>query len=96
MKIYDKAAWHIDGGENIDDVITRLRKVFLFLDESGMLNEEGKETLEYGMDSSVSLNSNMVTKEGNIFLDACYDHVINTKKIEENLLVEYEMFMGTR
>ena len=94
MKIYDKAAWHIDGGENKSDVMFRFREVFEFLDEKGMLNAEGKETLEYGLDSSISLNSTMVTKEGKLFLETCYDKVIsiNLKNIKKILSVEYSSF----
>ena len=35
--------------------------------------------LEYGMDNSVSLNSNMVNVEGGAFLDRYYDSIIYAK-----------------
>lgn len=31
MKIYDKAQWHIDAGENSHEVIEKFRKYFLSL-----------------------------------------------------------------
>lgn len=95
MKSYDKAAWHIDGGENILEVVSRFKEVFDFLDEKEMLNEEGKETLEYGMDSSVSLSSTMVNSDGEEFLDCYYDVVIkqNPKEIKRNLQNAYKKFL---
>lgn len=95
MKVYDKASWHIDGGEKKADVIARFREVFEFLQEKKMLNAEGIETLEYAMDSSVSLNSKMLNTEGKDFIDCYYEEVIehNPKKIRKNLLVAYKKFM---
>ena len=95
MKSYDKAAWHIDGGEKESEVIFRFGEIFVFLAEKKMLNDEGMETLEFGMDSSVSLNSNMVNKEGEAFLDAYYDVVLNQnpREIKKNLQEAYEKFM---
>ena len=94
MKSYDKASWHIDGGENEVEVIDRFKDVFAFLAEKKMLNEEGLETYEYGMDSSVSLNSNMVNEEGEAFLNECYDAVLNQdpKEIKNNLEEAYKMY----
>ncbi len=94
MKIYDKAVWHIDGGEKTSDVVNRFKVIFKFLDEKGLLNDDGKETLEYCMDSSVSLNSRMVNKEGKMFLDAYYDDVLSHNPIilKKNLYVAYKKF----
>ena len=76
MKIFDKAKWHIDAGEDVSQVIHRVKVIFKFLDEKDMLTDEGKEILEIGIDSSVSLNEKMVTKKGYVFLDKYYDKVI--------------------
>ena len=95
MKSYDKASWHIDGGENEVDVIGRFKDVFDFLAEKKMLNNEGMETYEYGMDSSVSLNSNMVNEIGEMFLDTYYDLVLNQdpKEIKKNLEEAYKAYI---
>lgn len=97
MKNYDKAAWHIDGGEKEQEVISRFREIFVFLESKRMLSNEGMETLEYGMDSSVSLNSNMVNSEGEAFLDAYYDIILgqNPKEIKKNLHTSYEKYLGS-
>lgn len=94
MKTYDKASWHIDGGENPQEVIERFHAVFLFLRDKMMLTEDGIETLEYGMDSSASLNSTMVTAVGKDFLDRYYDEVLapEAAAITQNLLDAYEKF----
>lgn len=98
MKTYDKASWHIDGGEKISDVVKRFEIVFKFLEAKEMLTDDGKETLEYGMDSSVTLNSTMVTKKGKVFLEACYDCIMSKdlKEIKQNLLAEYNNFMNEK
>lgn len=79
MKVFDKAQWHIDAGEAIEEVVAKFRVVFEFLDSRNMLSTEGRELLEFGIDSSVSLNERMVTKEGFIFLCEHYNNVINYK-----------------
>ncbi len=91
MKIYDKASWHIDNGEQATIVIARFRELFVFLKEKMMLTVDGIETLEYAMDSSVSLNSTMVNSEGKNFLDRYYDEIIasNASEIKKNLVAAY-------
>lgn len=75
-------------------MISRFKEVFAFLNEVNMLNDEGKETIEYGMDSSISLNSGMVTEIGKSFLDNYYDSVIKTsiEETKENLMYAYKEF----
>ena len=77
MKIFDKAQWHIDAGEDSTEVISKFKAVFQFLDKNGFLSGDGKEILEFGIDSSVSLNERMVSKAGAAFLEIYYDAVIN-------------------
>lgn len=77
VKIYDKAQWHIDAGVSPSDITSKLKAVLLFLDSKGMLNGEGKEILDLGVDSSISIHERMVTDEGKKFMETCYDHVIN-------------------
>ena len=79
MKVFDKAQWHIDAGEAIEEVVAKFRVVFEFLDRRNMLSTEGRELLAFGIDSSVSLNERMVTEEGFKFLSEHYNNVINYK-----------------
>lgn len=91
MKVFDKALWHIDAGENKEVVLAKFQAVFDFLSEKDLLREEGQEILEFGIDDSISLNEDMVTKEGAAFLDKHYDEVINcdANKIAAELDIRY-------
>lgn len=82
MKIYDKASWHIDAGEDYKEVIEKFKVIFSILESKNMLSEEGKEILEIGIDESISLHERLLTGEGNLFLEKHYDEVINLKSIE--------------
>ena len=79
MKVFDKAQWHIDAGEAIEEVVAKFRVIFEFLDSRNMLSTEGRELLKFGIDSSVSLNERMVTQEGFKFLCKYYNNVVNYK-----------------
>ena len=81
-KVYDKASWHIDAGEIKEEVLSKMRTLFAFLDSQDLLTEEGKEIIEIGIDSEVSIHSRMLTEKGNKFMDTCYDSVINESKKE--------------
>ena len=94
MKSYDKASWHVDGGEKVSDVVSRFKTIFDFLADKKMLTPEGVETLDFGMDSSVSLNSNMVNPDGKAFLDRYYDFILsqNPAEIKKNLKEAYDKY----
>lgn len=77
MKIFDKAQWHIDANEDKEKVIKKFTILFEFLDKKAFLNQNGKELLDLGIDSSISLNETLVTKQGYEFLNTYYDHLIN-------------------
>ena len=78
MKVYDKAQWHIDAGMDKGVVLKKMEVLFDFLNSKGLLKEEGKEMLDIGIDDSISIHERMLTEEGNRFLEAKYDTVINT------------------
>ncbi len=92
MKIFDKADWHIDGGEDKDKVILKFKNIYEFLKEKELLSPEGLENLDFGIDSSISLNEMMVTDKGYKFLDKYYDKVINfeAETIKEKLEEKYK------
>ena len=94
LEIYDKAQWHIDAGENSEAVIRKFEAVFQFLKAKGLLQREGEEMLEIGIDSSISLHERMVTEKGKEFLKTCYDKVIDlgADTITDGLAQEYEAF----
>lgn len=94
LEIYDKAQWHIDAGENSEAVIHKFEAVFQFLKAKGLLQREGEEMLEIGIDSSISLHERMVTEKGREFLKTCYDKVIDqgADTIADGLAQEYDAF----
>ena len=73
MKIIDKASWQIDGGIRSSIVVAHFKRIFSWLEAKGLLTQEGKEVLEFGIDDSVSLHERLVTPEALAFLDAKYD-----------------------
>ena len=73
LKIFDKAEWQIDGGIPEDLVVNHFNLVFAWLDKHEMLSDEGKEELEFGIDSEASLNEELLTRDGIKFLDEYYD-----------------------
>lgn len=82
LKIYDKAQWHIDGGEDKISVVDKLKIILYFLLDRGLLSSEGKEIVDLGIDSSVSIHEKMLTQEGQKFMDEYYDKVIGKSKKE--------------
>lgn len=76
MMVYDKAKWQIEGGIPKEAVIKHFEVVFGCLDAHRMLSDDGKEMLEFGIDSEISLNSRMVTQRGCDFLEKYYDEII--------------------
>lgn len=82
LKIYDKAQWHIDGGEDKISVVDKLKIILYFLLDKGLLSSEGKEIVNFGVDSSISIHERMLTQEGKKFLDEYYDKAIGKSKKE--------------
>jgi len=77
MKIYDKASWHIDGGEYKKEVIDKFRIILRCLKRKEYLTPYGEEILEIVEDESISLNEKMVNDKGKAFLDRYYNEIIN-------------------
>ncbi|MDR3279840.1 MAG: hypothetical protein LBT23_04960 [Synergistaceae bacterium] len=75
MRIFDKAQWHIDAGEPATEVLGRIKAVFQYLSEQGLLTPEGEEIMQLGVDSSVSLHERLVNAKGAKFLEAHYDEL---------------------
>lgn len=69
MKIFEKASWHIDAGENKSEVLRKIELIMQYLKEHNMLSPEGIEIYELGIDESISITERMVTPKGYSFLD---------------------------
>ena len=78
--IFDKMKWYED--ENQDIIKKWLDFLLKSLLDNNLLSEEGKEIfLEFGIDNEFSLNSNLLTAEGVVFLKKKYKKfVLNLSK----------------
>ena len=95
LKVYDKAQWHIDAGEDLDLVLLRFEVLFEFLRKNELLKEEGLEILNLGIDSSISCHERMLNDNGKRFMCACYDKLINYEpsQLKSELDQEYDNFL---
>lgn len=82
MKIYDKAMWQIDNGMDESIVVKHFQLVFEWLKTRNMLNNDGLEILDIGIDEEVSLNETLLTDNGRAFLDKYYDELISNSDYE--------------
>ena len=73
MVVFDKVAWHIDGGESKETIVKRFRILFDFLHKNSLLSREGEEVYEFGIDSSISLHERLLTTEGATLMKNKYD-----------------------
>lgn len=87
MNIYDKASWHIDEGYDEKEVLTRFSLILSYLNENAMLNDDGKEIYELGIDESVVIHEGMLTESGNTFMNDRYDYLLTLSldKLKETL-----------
>lgn len=76
MQVYDKAAWHIDNGEEKAEVLKRFGLIYEFLARHKMLNGEGMENYEMGADESWALYDRMLTTAGKQFMEKQYDRLL--------------------
>ena len=94
MKIFDKASWQTDGGMDEEVVIAHFQFIFEWLKEHNMLNMDGLEIWEIGIDEDVSLHEGLVNKPGFDFLDQYYDKLITDSNYDitrEKILLEQFM-----
>lgn len=87
MRVYDKAQWHIDAGEDKSEVVNKFKAIFTFLNEESLLSPDGKEIFDLGIDGSICLNDKMLNNNGKVFIVKYYDRVINynSEKIVDEL-----------
>jgi hypothetical protein len=88
ITVYDKAAWHIDADVPTAMVLKHFEFILKWANSHNLLSEEGKEVLEFGVDESVSLHSNMFTPRGNRFMEMNYDAFIGAMEEDTEHLNE--------
>lgn len=75
--VYDKVSWHIDGGENKKEVLNHFKFMSEWFIKNNLLNDEGLNILQKGVDESISFHSDMFTDQGNKFMETHYDKFIS-------------------
>lgn len=81
--VYDKAAWHIDAGEQVQNVLAHFKFMMSWCSQNNLLSEEGKEIESLGVDNSISLHSRMFTERGKRFMEEFYDDYLNVTEPSE-------------
>ncbi|MDR1882979.1 MAG: hypothetical protein LBR26_09415 [Prevotella sp.] len=76
-RIYDKVLWHVETTDK-SLVIKYFTSLMEFLTNHQLLNDEGKEIFEFGVDVSLSINSKMLTNKGNKLLSFYYDEFLKS------------------
>lgn len=77
FKVYDKVTYHIDNGENVDDVLGRFQIIFDYLKLHKMLNGEGLEMYNLGKDESWVFHNRMLNNSGNKFMNKNCDKLLS-------------------
>lgn len=91
MEIFDKAKWQIDNGINEELVISHFEFIFEWLKNHNMLNQDGLDILDIGIDDDVSLHEGLLTNAGNSFLKQFYDTLISESQYQvecEKVLID--------
>ena len=86
--VYDKAAWHIDAGEQKEQVLAHFKFIMEWSLKNKLLTDEGLEIVEFGVDDSISLHSRMFNERGNLFMKKFYDSFINVVEDNGNRMLE--------
>ena len=76
ITIFDKFAWHLDAGIDEHKLKDYFQKLMEFLKKYQLLNDYGLEIFNFGVDSSLSITSKMLTDDGNSFLSVWYDEYL--------------------
>ena len=77
--VYDKASWHIDAGETKTNVLSHFKFIMTWCHVNNLLNDEGEEVFEFGLDESISIHSWMLNERGNMFMAKFYDSFISAQ-----------------
>jgi hypothetical protein len=76
-KVYDKVQWHIETSERAN-ILNYFKDLMSFLKTHNCLNSYGLEIYEFGVDTSLSVTSKMLTDKGNTIMVSHYDSFLET------------------
>ncbi len=75
ITVYDKVSWHFPEGKDcpsIEAAKVHFRAIMKWLKENNLLNEEGMEAYEIGLDDDFAITSSMLNEVGNEILKKHY------------------------
>jgi hypothetical protein len=75
--VYDKISWHLDEGENKKKVLDHFKFMSEWFITNNLLNKDGLEILQKGIDDSISFHSGIFTERGNKFMRRYYNDFIS-------------------
>lgn len=84
LQVYDKADWQIDNGIAKDQVVEHFKTIFAWLNKNKLLNPKGIEVFEFGIDSEVSLHSELLTDIGCLLMNKYYDTYLKSVEYGKN------------
>lgn len=84
MKIYDKGAWHLDAGLDQATVSQHFELLFHWLSEKNLLNHNGDEIVQLNLYDDASLHSDLLTVQGNDFMEKSYHAVSQSHRYATN------------
>ena len=95
--IYDKFTWHLDAGIDKDKLIYYFKKLMDFLKNHQLLNKDGLEIYDLGVDSSLSINSKLLTDKGNTLFTLWFDKYLATIDFNKDIDFSFleEKFLET-
>lgn len=79
--VFDKISWHYPEGKNCPSLeIARAHflAVMKWIQENGLLSDEGEEILDVGISTDFSITSSMLNKKGNDVLKKYYSTWLKT------------------
>ena len=91
-KIYDKVAWHFPEGKDcpsIEIAKKHFKVIMKWLSENKLLNGEGEELFEFGIDADFSLTSSMLNEKGNLILGENYKKWIQSIDYKKEPSIEF-------
>lgn len=92
MNVYDKAKWHLDQPNDSRTTENKLKHLSVLMDwlnKNSLLNEDGKEIFELGVDQEFSLTSEMVTTKGEELLDKYYTEWTKNLSYDEGITTAF-------
>jgi hypothetical protein len=88
LVVYDKVSWHFPEGKDCPS-LSAAKKHFEvlmnWLKQNHLLSNEGEEIFELGIDADFSINSSMLSQEGQKIMDEIYSSWLGGINYDDNV-----------